>query len=59
SRIRKTIYDYFPGWEKEYDDSSRPLIFREMTDLLKQESEVVPDRLLRFKDAVNSERMDK
>ena len=51
-RIRKTIDQYFPGWQDVYDDSELPMIFQYMTKLLRKAANVSPNDLAPFKEAM-------
>lgn len=51
-RIRKTIDQYFPGWQDVYDDSELPMIFQYMTKLLRKAANVSPKDLIPFKEAM-------
>lgn len=50
SRIRSTIYRYFPDWEDMYDDSCVPPAYRSLISLIKTEDKVMPDQLKHYKD---------
>lgn len=52
SRVRKTIYRYFPDWEVKYDDSAIPMVYQYMLKLLKKAAAVLPAQMQPFKDAV-------
>ncbi len=52
SRIRTTIYKYFPDWEKRYDDSLLPDYFKYFLKLLKKAKSAKPADLQPFKDAL-------
>ena len=51
SRIRKTIYGYFPKWETDYDDSEIPMVLQYMLKLLKKAKSASPKDLQPFKEA--------
>ena len=52
-RIRSTIYRYFPEWEKDYDDRTIPMVFQYMLKLLRKATNVSPNDLIPFKDAMH------
>ena len=52
TRIRSTLYRYFPDWEKVYDDSNIPMIFQYMLKLLKKAKAASVADLQPFKEAV-------
>ena len=52
SRIRSTIYTYFPDWEKVYDDREIPMVFQYLLKFLKKAVIAKPEDLQPFKEAV-------
>lgn len=52
TRIRDTIYEFFPDWENLYDDSGIPMVFQYMIKFLKKAKSASPADLQPFKDAV-------
>ncbi|MCR5832129.1 MAG: glycosyltransferase family 2 protein [Lachnospiraceae bacterium] len=52
SRIRLTMYKYFPDWEKRYDDGQLPDYFKYFLKLLKKAKSAKPADLQPFKDAL-------
>ena len=50
SRIRSTIYKYFPDWEVQYDDSGVLPVLRSLVELMKTAETVMPDQLKQYKD---------
>ena len=53
SRIRATIYEFFPDWEDRYDDSALPDYFKYFLKLLKKARSAKPADLQPFKDALH------
>lgn len=52
TRIRKTIYEYFPDWETEYDDSEVPMVLCYLLKFLKKAVTATPESLKPFKDSI-------
>lgn len=52
SRIRNTIYSYFPDWETEYNDGDIPMVFQYMLKLLKKAQRVSPREMQPFKETI-------
>ena len=52
SRVRKTVYKYFPDWEKVYDSSDIPMIFQYLLKFLAKAKSAKPADLQPFKDSV-------
>ena len=52
SRIRSTLYKFFPDWESSYDDSDIPMVFRYLLKFIKKAKSAKPADLQPFKDAI-------
>ncbi|MBO4905253.1 MAG: glycosyltransferase family 2 protein [Lachnospiraceae bacterium] len=52
SRMRSTLFEFFPDWVEGYDDSGVPPAFQEMIHLLKCKETVTPKEIEQYKEKV-------
>ena len=52
NRIRKTLYKYFPDWERAYDSTDIPIVFQYLLKFLAKASSAKPADLQPFKDSI-------